>query len=195
MLWLKHVVSVGLVLVAAYVALTTGFSDHTADYGQVPLPPGGTVQLPQGKVIVYFNQPNSSDPIQQVTVPLAFQVTSPGGAPVPVTTDNGSQSINTDAVQRSEQIGELGSVAKLHVPASGYYDVSGNVGPGPGGATLKFGTNAGDALLAKWHLLAGLMLAAFLIALVPVPKHRRRWDEEVGPPRGWSSDSRAPYAG
>jgi hypothetical protein len=196
MRWLKHVVSLGLLVAAAAIALATGFSDHSADYGQVPLPPGGTVRLPEGRVIVYFNQPgNSSDPIQQVNVPIAFQVTSTTGVAVPVTTDNGSQSASTDSVQRSEQIGELGSVAKLQVPTSGYYMVSGNVGAGISDASLKFGTNAGQALLQRWRLFAFLIGGAFLIALIPVPKHKRHWEDEAGPPTGWSSDPRAPYAG
>jgi hypothetical protein len=196
MRWLKHLISLGLLIAAVAVALAVGLSDHSADYGKVSIPPGGTVHLPDGKVIVYFRQPgDATDPNTPMSIQLTFQVTSASGVPVPITNDNGAGSVNIDSVQRSEKIGQLGSVAKLHVPASGDYVVSGNVGAAAEGASLEFGTNAGAALLAKWHLLAGLLLGAFLVALIPVPKHRRRWEDQAGPPRGWSSDPRAPYAG
>ena len=193
MRWLKHIVSVGLLIAAATVALVTGLSDHSGDYGQVGLPQGGTVHLPAGDVIIFYKQSGAnSDPIQ-LAAPVTFQVTSVAGTPVPMSSENGAPA--GEAVQRSENIGELGAVAKLHVPVSGYYTVSGSANMPAGGSFLKFGTNAGAALESKWHLLAGLVLGAFLIALIPVPKQKRRWEDETKPPTGWSSDPRAPYAG
>lgn len=195
MRWLKNIVSIGLLLAAVAVTLATVLSDHSDDYGQVPLPQGGTVHLPQGKVIVYYSQlGNGSDPVAQVTVPLGFQVVpAGGGTPVPVSSQNGATT--ADAAQRSETVGELGAVAKLDVPNAGDYTVLASTNVAPGSAFLKFGTNAGAALLARWHLLAGLLLAAILIALIPTPRPKRRWEDEGGAPTGWSSDSRAPYAG
>jgi hypothetical protein len=193
--WLKHVISLGLLLAAVAVALSTAFSDHSDDFGQAPLPQGGVVHLPQGKVTVFYSQlGDGSDPVRQVSVPFGFQVVpAAGGAPVPVQSDNGTAS--AIATQRSETIGELGAVAKLDVPSSGDYFVSGSTNLPAGSSFLKFGTNAGAAVLAKWHLLAGLLLGAFLIALIPTPRPKRRWEDEGGAPTGWSSDSRAPYAG
>jgi hypothetical protein len=195
MRWLKNIVSLLLLLAAVGVALATAFSDHSDDYGQVPLPQGGTVHLPQGKVVVYFSQlGDGSDPIQQVSVPLGFQVVSVSdGAPVPVSAGGGAQS--PTAVQRSETVGELGAVAKLDVPSAGDYAVTGSTNLPAGSSFLKFGTNAGAAVLARWKLLAGLVLGAFLIALIPTAKPKRRWEDDSGAPTGWSSDSRAPYAG
>jgi hypothetical protein len=193
MRWLKGVISLGLLVAAAAVALVTGFSDHSDDYGQVPLPQGGTVHLPQGKATVFYGQlGDNSDPIR-VGAPVAFQVVSRSGQPVPISSENGAPA--GTAVQRSETIGELGAIAKLDVPSSGDYVVSGSTNLPPGSSFLKFGTNAGAALLAKWHLLAGLVIGAILIALIPMPRSRRRWEDESGPPTGWSSDPRAPYAG
>ncbi len=195
MRWLKGVISVGLLFAAAAIALSTAFSDHSDDYGQTPLPQGGVVHLPKGQVTVFYSQlGDGSDPVRQVSVPFGFQVVpAGGGAPVGMTAANGTQS--AIATQRSETIGELGAVAKLDVPSSGDYFVTASTGLPPGTSFLKFGTNAGAAVLAKWHLLAGLILAAILIALIPMPRPKRRWEDEGGAPSGWSSNPRAPYAG
>jgi hypothetical protein len=193
--WLKNILSVGLLLAAAAVALATALSDHSDDYGQVPLPQGGTVRLPEGKVVVYYSQlGDASDPVAQVAVPLAFQIVpAGGGAPVPASSQNGATSV--DAAQRSETVGELGAVAKLDVPSAGDYTIVASTNVAPGSTFLKFGTNAGAALLARWHLLACLVIGAIVLALIPAPRPRRRWEDEAGAPTGWSSDSRAPYAG
>jgi hypothetical protein len=191
MAWLKRTVSILLLGAAVAVALATAFSNHSDDYGKVPLPQGGAVHLPQGKVVVFYSQP--ADASDQVTVPFSLQVApAGGGVPVPVSTDTGTTSdIEGD---RSQTIGELGAVAKLRVPSAGNYVVSASGDLPPGAASLEFGTNAGDAVLRRWHLLAGLVLASILIALIPVPRSKRRWEDEAEP-SGWSSDPRAPYVG
>jgi hypothetical protein len=194
MRWLKSMISVLLVIAAAAVVLVTALSDHSDDYGQVPLPEGGVLQLPEGTVTVFYSQlGDSSDPIQQLSVPLSIQVTPvSGGAAVPVTSAN--DKTPEVATQRSETVGELGAVAKLHIPTAGAYMVSGTTNLASGSSFLKLGTNAGTAVVNKWHLLAGLLIAAFLLAIIPVPKGPRRWDQGDAP-KGWSSDPRAPYAG
>jgi hypothetical protein len=194
MRWLKHAVSVLLLVAAAAVALATALSNHSGDYGRVPLPQGGPVHLPEGKVTVFYSQlADGSVPAQQAGQ-FGFQVVpAGGGSPVPVSSGTGATS--ADAVQRSETIGEHGAVAKLDVPSSGDYVVSASSNLAPGSSSLEFGTNAGSALLHRWHLLAGLVLGAILIALIPTPRPKRRWDDEGGAPSGWSSDPRAPYAG
>lgn len=195
MRWLKNILSAGCVLAAAGIALATGLSDHTQDYGRVPVPPGGVVQLPKGTVVVYFSQPgDGTDPIQQVKVPFNFQVVPVGGGPPVPVGSNGDKSSEV-AFQRSETIGELGAVARLHVPSSGEYMVDANAELPAGTSYLKFGTNAGAAVLGKWKLYAGLILAAILFGFIPVPRHKRRWEDESGAPLGWSSDPRTPYAG
>lgn len=195
MRWLKHTVSVLLLVAAAAIALATALSDHSDDYGRVPLPQGGLVHLPEGKVTVFYDQPgNGSDPAQQAGAQFGFQVIpAGGGSPVPVASGGGGESVG--AVQQSETIGELGAVAKLDVPSSGDYMVSASGNLQPGSSSLTFGTNAGSALAQRWHLLAGLLIAAILISLIPTPRSRRRWEDEGGTPSGWSSDPRAPYAG
>ena len=194
MRWLKNILVVGLIVVAAGVALATAFSDHSDDYGQVGLPQGGVVHLPEGTTIVYYSQLGDSDPISRVMAPFVFQVTPVGGgAPVPVSSQGNAQS--AEAVTRSETVGELGAVAKLKVPSSGDYTVSGSTNLPAGSAFLKFGTNTGAALLAKWQLFAALIGGAILLALIPMPKQKRRWEDEGDAPTGWSSDPRAPYAG
>jgi hypothetical protein len=195
MRWLRSIVCVGLLVTAAGIALVTGLSDHSDDYGEVPMPQGGVVQLPEGKVTVFLNQlSTSSDQIRQVDTPFGFQVIPVGGgAPVPVSSQDNAPA--AEAVTRSETIGELGAVAKLDVPAAGDYQVNGS-GEFPAGSSfLDFGTNAGNALAKKWKLLVGLVVAAFVIGLLPMPRRRRRWEDEGGTPVGWSDDPRAPYAG
>ena len=192
MRWLRNLVSLGLVVAAVAVALVTGLSDHSDDYGQVPLPQGGVVHLPRGTTTVYFTQLGENDAIRQVH-PFGFQVTPVGGGePVPVSSDNGDTI--AEAVTRSETIGELGAVAKLDVPTDGDYRLSADGEFAPG-SFLKFGTNAGAALLQRWKLLVGLVVGAILIALIPMPRPRKRWEDDSGEPVGWSNDPRAPYAG
>jgi hypothetical protein len=190
---LKPLISLGLLLAAAGIALAVGLSNHSADYGKVPIPGSGSVHLPEGKVTVFYSQPDRSTAATGVSTPLTYEVVSSGGVPVPLSSENDAPA--PDAVQRSETIGELGAIDKLDVPASGNYLVRASSGAAPGTTALEFGTNAGAALASKWHLFAALIIGAFLVALIPVPKPRRRWDDEVGPPSGWSSDPRAPYAG
>ena len=195
MRWLKHTTSVLLIVVAAGIALSTGLSNHNDDYGHVALPQGGVVRLPAGTTTVFFSElGDGSDPIRELTAPLTFQaVPLGGGAAIPMAPVNGGTP--GTAVNRSETIGELGAVAKLAVPATGSYVISGSSGLAPGSSFLEFGTNPGTAILHKWKLLVGLVLAAFLIGFIPTPKPKRRWEDEHSAPSGWSSDPRAPYAG
>jgi hypothetical protein len=194
MRWLKHTISVLLLLAAAGVTLATAFSDHSDDYGQVSLPQGGTVHLPEGKVTVFFRVLGETSEIGQKSGGLAFEVTpAQGGEPIAMTLANGQTS--GVAVTRSETIGELGAVAKLDVPAAGDYVVAGRTDLAPGNSFLEFGTNAGTAVLEKWKLLAGLVIGALVLAVIPVPRSGRRWEDPAAEPTGWSSDPRAPYAG
>jgi hypothetical protein len=193
MRWLKHTLSVVLLLVALGIFLATLFSDHSDDYGQVSLPQGGTVHLPEGKVTVYDRLQGDASEVDRGTAGMVFQVEpTAGGSAVGLTLDNGETS--ELQVQRSETIGEFGSIGKLDVPASGDYLVSGSTDLAPGSLYLDFGTNAGNALLNRWKLLAGLLFGALLLALIPAPRSGRRREDAPGEPQ-WSSDPRAPYAG
>jgi hypothetical protein len=195
MRWLKGLISLLLVVVAAGVVLSTALSDHSDDYGQVSLPSGGVLQLPKGSVTIFFNQlGDNSDPIQQSSVPISFQVVPAGGGPALPLQAVDSQT-PAAGVERSASVGELGAIAKLNIPTAGAYVISGTTSAAPGTSFLKFGTNAGAALAHRWKLLAGLIGAALLLMLIPVPKGRRHWEDEHQTPTGWSSDSRAPYAG
>jgi hypothetical protein len=192
MRWLKHIISLGLLAAAVVIALGTVFSDHSSDYGKVSLPKGGTVQLPKGKVTVYYHvQGGPSDGGDNTGV--AFQVTPAGGGePLSL----GSPSETSDyGLYRSQSIGDMDAVAKLEVPSAGSYVVSGNSTATAGSAFLEFGTNAATAVLHRWKLLAGLLGGALLLTLIPVPRSHRRRDEPSGEPVAWSSNPRAPYAG
>jgi hypothetical protein len=147
MRWLKHTVSVVLILAAVGVVLATAFSDHSQDYGQVVLPQGGTVHLPEGKVAVYYRVLGDSSEISPNTGGLAFSVVpASGGPPIAMALPNGQ-------------------------------------------------TNTGCDVLDRWRLVAGLVIRALLISVIPVPRSGRRWEDPNGGPTGWSSEPRAPYAG
>jgi hypothetical protein len=191
MRWLKQTLSIVLVLAAAGVILSTAFGDHAGDYGRVSLPQGGTLHLPKGEVLVYFKQQGQDQ--SDSAGGLAFQV-SPvgGGAPLAVSSPNGQ--VSDISVTRAETIGEVGALGKFNVPSSGEYVVSGSSSLAPGASYLEFGTNAGHAVLNRWKLIAGLVLGALLLTIIPVPRSGRRWGE-ADEPTGWSSNPRAPYAG
>jgi hypothetical protein len=190
MSWLKHVLTVGLLLAAVVVAVATMFSSHAADYGKVVLPAGGVVHLPKGTATVFEHEGRPG---------IDFEVTTvAGGAPIAVKSAGGT--IATNGVQRSEVVGEHGAIAKLDVPADGDYRVV-STNEVAGSATLEFGTNAATALAHKWKLLAGLVVAALLISLIPTPRRKRhrddgrRDDEPSAPTSLPPTPHRAPYAG
>jgi hypothetical protein len=192
MRWLKHTISIVLLLVAVGVVLATVFSDHSDDYGQVSLPQGGTLRLPEGKVTVFYRE--LADPSQpdQGAGGFAFHVVPAQGGP-PIDMSLAGEGTTELSTTRSETIGEHGALAKLDVPVAGDYVVSGSTNLPAGTSFLEFGTNAASALTHRWKLIAGLLLGAMLVALIPVPRRSsRRWEGDSG---GWSSDPRAPYAG
>jgi hypothetical protein len=190
MRWFKRTLSTLLLLVAFGLILAIGFSDHSHDYGRVSLPQGGTVHLPEGKVTVFDRARGESSEMEDNTAAVAFQVVpTDGGEPIAIKLENGD--VSDTQVQRRESIGEFGALAKLDVPRSGDYRVTGSTDLAPGTVYLDFGTNAGRALLNHWKLIAGLVLGALLLTLIPVPRSRRWMD---APDPAWSSDPRAPYA-
>jgi hypothetical protein len=195
MRFLKQITPALLVLAAIGVVLATVFTDHSSDYGQVSLPEGGTVALPEGTVIVFYDELGSAtQPTRKLSAPLNFKVTPAGGGaalPEKPTADNGTGEYQTT---RSEDIGQLGSIAEVEVPATGDYVVSGSSGRPAGSSYLTFGTSAFNAVARKWRLLAALLGAAILVMLIPTPRRRHRYDDAPGA-AGWSSDPRSPYAG
>ena len=190
MRWLKHTLSVILVLVAAGIVAAIGFSDHSDDYGRLPVPGQARVHLPEGKVTVYYDVPG--DAFGGNAGQVSFGLT-PAGSSAPLGMAAPKGELSGTQVTRSETIGELGAIGKLDVPSAGDYLVTAETSLPPGASFLEFGTNAGAAVLNRWKLLAGLLLGALLLAVIPLPRSRRRWEDAVEP--AWSSDPRAPYAG
>lgn len=189
MRWLKHTTVALLLLAAAGVALATVFSNHDADYGRVSLPQGGAVKLPKGQVKVFLQGGQDAVDTSQLSSPITLQIVpATGGAPLKTSaTAEGTSDLE---LQRTEDLGSLGSVADVDVPTAGEYIVSGT--SGQSAATLTFGTTAGQAIVSRWHLFAALVGGALLISLIPVPRRRSTWDQADS---SWSSDPRSPYAG
>jgi hypothetical protein len=184
----KRIVPVLLVLAVIAVVLVTLLSDHESEYGSVPLPAGGTVELPEGSVQVFFDEAGGGDE-PELAAPLSFQVAPAGGGP-PVELEATAKGSNSEVqFRRSEEISTQGSVAKLEIPEQGDYAVSGGQNAAAG-SSLTFGTSPFGAVAERWQLLAGLLGAAVLIALIPLDRRRSSGAD----PAGWSSDPRPPYA-
>ena len=187
---LKRIIPVVLLLTAAGIVLATALSDHSSDYGRVPLPQGGTVELPEGTVKIFYEEEGLPQGAVGFDTRIEFRV-APAGGGEPLRAESTGRQGNEDvAVERSQDLGELGSVGELEVPAAGSYVVSGDSGRPPGTSALSFGTDPFSAVVEKWRLLALLLGAALLIMLIPVGGRRRL---ERGEP-SWSSDPRTPYA-
>jgi hypothetical protein len=188
MRWLKQLVPTLLILAAVGVALATLFSSHEDEYGSVPMPAGGSVELPEGTVKVFYTDaPGQTG--SRLAAPLSFEVVPAGGGdavPLEPTAKNGTSETQ---VQRSEDITSLGSIAKLEVPQQGTYLV--DVRSGGTISSLSFGIDPLTAVAHRWKLFAALLGAAVLLILVPMPRRDGRADDAPG----WSSDPRAPYAG
>jgi hypothetical protein len=185
----KRIVPTLLGVAIATVVLFTLFSNHESDYGRVPLPPGGTVELPEGTVKIFFEEAGSASD-SRLAAPLSFQV-SPSGGGGPLALEPTSKSGTSETqVQRSEDVTSLGAVAKLNVPEEGTYVVRGG-SPALAGSALSFGTDPLTAVGRRWQLLAILLGAGVLIALIPLP---RGGSGAAAESTGWSSDPRSPYA-
>jgi len=191
MRWIKQAVPTLLVVAALAVALVTLLTDHEADYGTVPMPAGGSVELPKGTVKVFYADASAQAQSPRLAAPLSFEVVpAAGGAPLPIEPTAKTGTSDTQ-VQRSEDITSLGSIAKLDVPAEGTYSVRVR-SAGVVGSSLSFGTDPLTAVARRWETFAVLFGLALLIAFLPMPGSWSRGREDEA--TGWSSDSRAPYA-
>ena len=172
---LKRIVFWALMIAVFAIVGFTLMGDHEADYGSLTLPPGGNVELPEGKVKIFYDEGGQSIPGSSLSAPLTFQVVPAGGGE-PLTSE-ATRATESGAVnnRRSEDVISRGSVAELEVPEEGTYAVTGGTaGASPG--VIKFGTDPFTAVVRKWRLLGGLLAAALLVTFLPVPRHRRSGD-------------------
>ena len=179
MQWLKRIVPKLMVVAAFAVVIVALVSDHTAQYGAVPLPQGGVVQLPAGTVKVFVDEPQQPGDPRELSSVLAFDVTPVGGGAA-LPKDATVETNNEQLSKRSEAIGSKGAVATLDVPTAGAYRIRGGFAQATAGASLSFGTDAFMAVLDKWKLWGGLLVAAFLISLIPVPKRDTSYELSGG---------------
>jgi hypothetical protein len=186
---LKRIIPIVLVLTAAGIVLASALSDHSSDYGRVPLPQGGVVELPEGTVKVFYEEQGLSQEAVGFDTRFDFEVAPPAGGE-PLRTRSTVRDGDEGVVERSQELDELGSVAEVAVPAAGSYLVSGDSGLPPGTSALSFGTDPFSAVVSKWRLLAVLLGAALLIILIPLGRRSRPKGVETS----WSSDPRTPYA-
>jgi hypothetical protein len=190
MRWLKHIIPIVLVLTAVGIVLATALSEHSSDYGRVTLPQGGVVELPEGTVKIFYEEQGLSQQTVTFGRRIEFAMTPAGGGEPLRAQSTVREGGGDTAVERSQDLGDLGSVAEVEVPAAGSYRVSGDSGQSPGTSALSFGTDPFSAVVEKWRLLAILLGAALVIMLIPVGRRSR----PEGVESSWSSDPRTPYA-
>jgi hypothetical protein len=162
-----------LVLGAIGVVIAALFSDHKKAYGEVPLPQGGVVNLPEGESKVYLDEivlgEQKGDP-RRLSGLLAFTVVPVGGGG-PLSIDSVAGESSAELSERSQAIGSKDAVATVEAPSAGDYRVSGRY-ESEATASLSFGTDPFTAVMDEWRIWAGLLVLAFLITLVPRAKYR-----------------------
>jgi hypothetical protein len=185
MQWLKRVVPKLLVVAAFAVTIVVLVTDHRAEYGTVALPQGGLVQLPEGTVKVFVDEPQQPGDPRDLSSPLSFDVT-PVGSSAALAKNPEVQENSRQLTKRSEAIGSKGAVASIDAPSSGAYRVSGGFAEATPGASLSFGTDGFMAVIDRWKILAGLLLGAFLLTLIPVPSRGSSYEASAGEAGGGS---------
>jgi hypothetical protein len=153
------------------VALVILFSDHSAEYGAVPVASNAAVELPAGTVKVFYREPGAaagSASASRLSSPVVLQVAPAAGGPALAVSSTSGEGAT---MRRSAELGATGSLAEFEVPSAGTYVVSSN-GGGTAGAELTFGEDRFTAVGRSWRLLVGLLGAALLISLIPKPRRR-----------------------
>jgi hypothetical protein len=187
MQWLQRLLPKLLVLGAIGVTAVALLSDHKNDYGSVTLPGGGVVDLPEGTLNVFVDEDPApgavDDDAHDLSAALnAEAVPVAGGEPVVMEPAADSGNVG-ELASRSEAIGSRGTVATMDVPAAGSYRITGSMAD-DSSVELGFGLSSWRAVAHDWMLIAGLLVAAFLISLIRVPKRSRREEVELAaPPR------------
>lgn len=191
MQWLKRVVPKLLVVAALAVVIGTLFSGHDSEYGTVTLPKGGVVALPEGTAEVFIDEGSALEGGHRLSSPLRFEVTPLNGGAA-LTKDPATNEGSGEAqVERSEGIASKGAVATVEVPSAGDYRISGGLESNTP-AKLTFGTDAFMAVVGKWKLCGGLLAAAFLFSLIPVPKRESSADTDLHSSRGSATSAYQP---
>jgi hypothetical protein len=171
MQFLQRILPPILVIAAVAVLLATFFSDHKSDYGSITLPQGGVVDLPEGKSTIYAGEiaiNPTADPTQ-VTGTSVFTIAPvDGGAPAKLLPPEGDE---TSIAQSTEALTNRGALASVDAPKAGEYEVSGGIG-NIASIEFTFGRSSFAAVVDRWMLWGGLLLAAIVIALLPKPRHR-----------------------
>lgn len=175
------------------------FDEYDA-YGEVPIPGSGSVQLPQGEVLVSFHTIVIGSTGSGLPVPsMSISVAPPEGVADPVLTEDigGTTTVNNDARVR---------VWVLQVPAEGTYDITteGNVGAylNP---SLAFGRGSQYGWL-PWVFVGifGLGIVDLIVARVWAARVRKRDRPVIGfygtstpyaGPTTWAAGSVPTYGG
>jgi hypothetical protein len=170
-----------LVALFVFIAVAAIKSAAASDrYGRVPMPGTEEVELPEGEVIVSYEEQTDLEENESLEVPggIRFGVHAEDGPPLPIEGKRfGSQTEDDDGARRE--------FATLEVPEEGHYVVT--VGPPPIEApepAITFGDDTFEVFLreVKPALYTALPLAGLaLIVLVAAWVRRRVTVEEKGP--------------
>ena len=156
-------------LVLGCVALAAGVGlglaklesgDHD-EYGRITVPPGsGSVELPEGEVVVFYEEGRSIAVEDAIYGPVVEWTIRPeGGEPLALDGDGGRESNVTAARAWTD-------LETLDVPAAGVYEVEIAEIAGPGDEpTLTFGSSGagGLGLVIGGALIGGLLITLALV--------------------------------
>lgn len=146
---------VGLLGFIAAIFLNSFVLDKYNAYGEVPIPGSGTINLPQGEVIISFHARVTGGKGSSLPVPpLTMDLVPPGDVADPQVTENrgASITINNDAHVRV-WVAQIATAGTYAVTTKG--DVNGYIRP-----RLSFGNNTATAL---WPVTFGVLFGVGLV--------------------------------
>lgn len=131
--------------------------DHD-EYGRVSVPGEGTVELPTGEVVVFYEEARSVGEDSLDVPGLDWQVRPPGGDPLAFDGDGGLEVASREDYSFTD-------IERLDIDEEGHYGViaraTSETGPGP---TLTFGTS-GVTTGRVAIVCAGIVLGVFMLFL------------------------------
>ncbi|HEX8742300.1 MAG TPA: hypothetical protein VF712_04120 [Thermoleophilaceae bacterium] len=177
---------------AAIFIFAFGGADAADEYGRISLPGKGEVELPEGKVALYYEERVELDENESLDVPDGLRVTARREVTVK------SEKVINNAVNLDDR--SLREFAKLEIPQAGSYRVSARSSePGSNSPAVTFGKGQLEGL-GHGAIVSGAILGAgLLVALVALLAGRRGYTPPPAsfpvPPGGWGGSPGAARAG
>jgi hypothetical protein len=143
---------------AIFMYMAIGGTDDADRYGRISLPGRGTVDLPEGKVALYYEERVTLGENDSLDVPDGLRVTARREVTVR------SEKVIQNAVNLDGR--SLREFAKLEIPAAGEYRVSARSRqPGSNRPAVTFGKSQLENLGTAGILAGGILGTGLLVAL------------------------------